>query len=242
MRTQAVKIQNGNDADELSAVLSMPDGYIAKENRQTLIILAHDIPFGHSHDHDNLYPFLRTVFDDRGLQTLMFDFESCGGSNGDKENFTLDVARRNLQAVLTWAGQHGFNRFIFVGAGITAAICLELTDKTTKSVFLFWPVVDIAAYAKRLTDKNVKIHDAMFAQMNAYNPEQAMKSLKVPVLIQYGANDDVVGIEQIETIKTRFNALRIDITSYMDGGHGLLDPKHRKMMGHHIGQFLHKYA
>lgn len=248
MKTQIVKIPSGKSEIELSGVLSAPDEKALDDFKQTLVIMTHDIPFSHSLDHDNLYPFLRTIFDDHGLQTLMFDFESCGDSDGNEEDFTLQAARNDLQSVLKWAKDKGFEHFIFVAAGVSAALCLEITDKTTRAVFLFWPVVDIAAYAARMFAEGSRsiagriISPAMISDMNAYVPTQAMKSLKLPILIQYGANDDAVSAEQIELIKAHFNALRIDITSYTDGGHGLLDPKHRKMASHHIRQFLHKYA
>lgn len=239
MKTQSFKIPGGKDGVELSAILSAPDDKSRENLLRTVVIMAHDIPFSHSHDHDNLYPFLRTVFDDHGYHTLMFDFESCGDSYGREEDFTLQTARDNLQAIIQWARQKRFEHIILVGAGVAAALCLEFTDKDTKMVFLFWPIVDLAAYAHSVHGIGPKLVE----EMKAYKPDAALKSLKVPVLIQYGAKgDDAMESAQIDLLKTRFHALRLDITSYMDGGPGLTDPRHRKMIGHHMNQFLHKYA
>ena len=246
MKTELVTIATQEEGEAIFAEVSQPDEKGLADIEKTLVVMAHDIPFSDSLDHDNLYPYLRTVFDDHGYHTLLFDFASCGSSGGEEENLSIESARRNLREVLNWARGKGYEKFVLVGAGIAAALCLEETDKTTKMVFLFWPVVDLALYAPHLREilkiPSRKISPDFLRQMEVYDPRKAMKSLKVPVLIQYGARDDDRGMEQIERIKSGFNALRIDITSYMDGGHGLLDPRHRQMMGHHIRQFLHKYA
>lgn len=239
MKAQELEIPTGAEGVFLSAVLSLPDEKLTGENVKTLVVMAHDIPFSHSKDHNNLYPFLRTLFDDHQLQTLMFDFEGCGASGGQVSEFSLDTARRNFNLILDWARDKGFAHFMLVGAGITAALCLEAMDKDTKAGFLFWPVVDLASYAKQVKGFSKRFVE----QMVSYKPDTAFKSLKVPILIQYGAGEgDSPESAQVDLIKSKFNALRLDITSYAGGGVGLTAPRHRKMIAHHVDQFLHKYA
>ena len=251
MKHQKIQIETDDfEGETLSGEITASDEDLLVEGDGTLVILLHDFPYSHSRDHNNLYGDLRGIFYDHGFQSLIFDFQSCGESEGYEQEFSLETARENIQRVLKWAQRRGFRKFVFVASGASAALALEFADKDTRMVFLFWPAVDLASYAKRIfydsdgkvAAKGRKIGGDLLTQMEAYDPATALKSLPVPVLIQYGAQDDVIGPEQIDLIKKGFNALRIDITSYADGGYGLTNPRHRDMIAHHIGQFLQKYA
>lgn len=246
MKQEKLEIDIGSGAGKLSGVLSTPDDESFFDVRHTLVVMMHDIPYSHARDHDDLFGFLRDLFDDHGYSTCVFDFESCGDSDGREEAFSLDHARENLKSVISWAQNHRFNRFIFVACGAASALCLDAAEpQSTKAVFLFWPVIDLAAHARRIFyegdqtyAKGRKIGQDLIRQMQAFDPRSVLKKLWVPVLIQYGASDDT----DTEQIKTGLAALRIDVTSYADGGPGLTDPRHRSMIAHHVSAFLKKYA
>jgi predicted alpha/beta-fold hydrolase len=231
----------------LAGEISLSEDAYPKE-ADTLVIMLHDFPYSHSRDHDDLYGEIRKIFEDHEFQTLLFDFQSCGNSEGREEEFTLETARENLTRVLKWARRQGFARFVFVASGAAAALALEQSDQSTRMIFLFWPAIDLAAHAKKIfyeedgktvAAKGRRIGGDLLSQMASYDRSKIFKSLRVPVLIQYGTEG---GNEQINLLKQGFNALRLDITSYMGAGPGLTDPRHRQMIAHHIGQFLHKYA
>jgi len=250
MKTEHVIIDGPEGTKPLSGEMASATGYIDMNAVGTLVIMAHDIPFSHSRDHGDLFGWMRALLAEHGYTSLLFDFQSCGDSEGREESLNLDTARENLQRVIAWAKAAGYERFIFVGCGTTSALTLELTGENTKMVILFWPAVDLASHAQKIlyedgkvsASKGRKISGDLVAQMAAYDPAPLMKSLKVPVSIHYGDQDEAASPDQIEFIKKNFNALRIDITSYLDGGAGLTDPRHRKMMAHHIGAYLQKYA
>lgn len=251
MKYQKVSIETDDlEGETLAAEISSTDEAQTMEDQTTLVLFLHDIPYGHSHAHNDFYGFLRAQFSDKNLQTLMFDFQSCGESEGRAEDFTLETARENLTRVLMWAKRRGFTDYIFVACGAAAALALEQGDAHTKMMFLFWPAVDLAEHAKHLfyeadgvtvIARGRKVGGDLLAQMEAYDRAQTAKSLKIPVLVQYGAR--AAGAqEQIGHIKAELDVLRIDITSYADGDYGLPDPRHREMLAHHVGQFLQKYA
>lgn len=226
-------------------------GADADSSEKTLVIFLHDFPYSDSHDHDDLYGGLRDIFSERGLHTLLFDFQSCGDSEGREEEFTLDAARENFKRVLKWAKRRGYGQFMFVASGTAAALALEEADKSTKMVFLFWPVADLAGHSrilfyeadgKTVAAKGRRLGGDLLIQMGTYNTHRALKTLNIPILIQYGAEDDILKTSQIDTIKKGFKALRLDITSYAEGKRGLPDPRHRQMAVHHIRAFLDKYA
>ena len=249
MKQQAVTIElhNGN---KLYAVMSSPDERLVENLDKTLVVMLHDIPYGDYREHEDLFSHVRGVFDDYGYQTLMFDFESCGESDGKPESFDLETARQNLREILVWAQMRGFEKFIFVACGVGAAFALEFTNDKVPMVFLFWPVVDLALHAQGLfydglnevIARGRKIGAKLVEQMENYDPKRAMKTLKIPILIQYGAEDEDVSLSHTDYIKNNFKALRIDVTSYQDGTSGLTDPRHRAMIAHHIGAFSDKYS
>ena len=251
MKYQKVSIETDDlEGETLAAEISSADEATTKEDQNTLVLFLHDFPYGHSHAHNDFYGHLRPYFSDKNFQTLMFDFQSCGESKGRAEDFTLETARENLTRILKWAERRGFTDFIFVASGAAAALALEFSDQSTKMLFLFWPSVDLASHAQRLfyeadgitvAAKGRKIGGGLLDQMKDYDRAQTAKSLKIQVLIQYGAQDPYAQA-QIGHIKAELDVLRIDITSYADGGSGLPDPRHREMVARHVGQFLQKYA
>jgi hypothetical protein len=252
MKHQKFQIETDDlEGASLLAEITMAREDLSENEEKTLVIFLHDFPYSHSHDHDDFYDEMRQIFAERGLQTLLFDFQSCGDSEGKEEEFNLDTARENFKRVMKWAKRRGYENFMFVASGTAAALALEESDKTTKMVFLFWPAVDLAAYSRDLfyeadgttvAAKGRRLGGDLLIQMGTYNTHRALKTLNIPVLIQYGAEDDIVKSGQIDTIKKGFKALRLDITSYAEGQRGLPNPRHRQMAAHHTRAFLDKYA
>ncbi len=252
MKYQKFQIETDDlEGASLRAEITMTPENLTENEEKTLVIFLHDFPYSHSHDHDDFYGALREVFAERGLQTLTFDFQSCGDSEGREEELTLDTARENFKRMLKWAKRRGYSEFMFVASGTAAALALEEADKSTKMVFLFWPVVDLAAHSrilfyeadgKTVAAKGRRLGGDLLIQMGTYNTHKALKTLNIPILIQYGAEDDILKTGQIDTIKKGFKALRLDITSYAEGKRGLPDPRHRQMAAHHTKAFLEKYA
>jgi pimeloyl-ACP methyl ester carboxylesterase len=252
MRHQIFQIETDDlEGESLRAEITATAGEINSYFEKTLVIFLHDFPYGHRHDHDDFYGAMRDVFEDRGFETLLFDFQGCGDSEGKEEEFTLEAARENFKRVLKWAKRWGYGKFIYVASGTSAALALEESNDRTKIVFLFWPAVDLAAYSRTLfyqadgrtvAAKGKRVGGDLIDQMASYNMGKALKTLPIPILIQYGAEDDIVKTSQIDVIKNGFGASRIDITSYADGQRGLTNPRHRQMVSHHIRAFLDKYA
>lgn len=251
MRYQKVSIETDDlEGETLAAEISTAEGAETLKDQATLVLFLHDLPYGHSHAHNDFYGHLRKHFADKNFQTLTFDFQSCGQSEGREEDFTLETARENIDRVLKWAKRRGFTDFIFVACGAAAALAIESSDQSTQMLFLFWPAVDLASYAQNLfyeadgvtvTARGRKIGGGLLEHMKDYDRAKTAKSLKIPVFVQYGAQDPQAQ-SQIGYIKAELDVLRIDITSYADGNSGLPDPRHREMAFHHVGQFLQKYA
>ncbi|MCB1530725.1 MAG: alpha/beta hydrolase [Rhodospirillales bacterium] len=250
-----IEISTGTEDDHISALLSPPTEIRPDQTDLPLVVMAHHFP-GTKESHDDLFGDLEFLFNTSGLPSLRFDFRGCGQSSGRQEHFTLARAREDFDLVLHWAKKKGYKNIILVGEGLGARLALEKTGDNTMMLLLFWPLIDLPDYAKRhfdtenlfktdgsadfiMIDRN-KIGMHMIGEM-LDSPPFVFPKLEIPVLIQHGAQDTVVPVEQLDLLKG-MEARRLDITTYQDGGHGLPDPRHRKMIFFHIGQFLEKYT
>ena len=259
-----IEIATDTDGTFISGHYTAPDSKKVLANKtapETLVIMVHGFP-GDSQSHNDLFGDLEFLFGDYGLHTLRFDCRGCGKSEGKEEGFNLSQAQEDLDMVMKWARSQKFEKFVFVGEGLGAYLCLkkinEDKDSGVKLLMLFWPVLDLADYCRRNFqpfDKDVsqpgeylhetghKISLGFLEQLSSTGKYLPRPGFPVPVLVQQGARDKIVPVEQLDLLKeapppTR----RVDITTYQDGDHGLLDPRHRKMIFFHIGQFIEKYA
>ena len=70
----------------------------------------------------------------------------------------------------------------------------------------------------------------------------ALKETYMPTLIMQGAKDDITPASQLDFARTYIPSKRIEITTFQDGGHGLEQLNHRKMMFYHTMQFMEKFC
>lgn len=238
MADKQIEIAADGGKSYLSGTYSMPGTLTRYAGAQTLVLMVHGFP-GHREMHNNLFGDCEALFNQYGLHTLRFDFRGCGRSEGNADSLTLDSAMADLNLVLDWAGHQAFENIILIGEGTGAYLCLNAVRPMVKMLMLFWPVADLALYAKGPAGK--LLPDGLKTQMEAKG-DPTFTPLNIPVLIQYGVQDKAILPDHADIIKDRVKARRIDITSYQDGGAGLPDLRHRQMIFFHIGQFLEKYA
>lgn len=238
MTQQKIEIAADGGKAYLSGLYSLPGHLTQYAGAQTLVLMVHGFP-GSRDAHDNLFGDVEALFNQYGLHTLRFDFRGCGHSEGHRDDFTLDGALRDLNLVLGWAHLQSFDNIILIGEGLGAYLCLKAVTPQVKTLMLFWPVSDPKLYAAGPAGK--MLPEKLKAEIAAMD-EPSFDDLKIPVMVQYGARDQTIVPDHTDLLKDRLKARRIDITSYADGAEGLLDPRHRKMIFFHIGQFVEKYA
>ncbi len=220
--------------------------------------MIHGFP-GQSAGQSNLYGDMEFVLADKGYHALRFDFRGCGQSDGDQANFTCKKAGEDINAVLNWAQEQGYERFIYMseGLGTTIAIMNMPPSKLIGQIML-WPGLNLPYLAKSLFKANditpedektgyVRINDnkigvPFIKELQTIKFGNFMRDVTMPVLIMQGAQDRLFPVEQIDLARKHMSPKRIDITTFQDGDHGLLASNHRKMMIFHIGQFLQKYV
>lgn len=245
MKTQAVELIAQDGCTILKGTLTAPKERSIQERDSMLALFLHDLPFGHQESHGHFFGDLRPVFNHYQIHTFSFDFRGCGTSGGERSDFTIERAREDLQSALSWARGRGFEKFICVATGTSAALALEEasnTDKEMLMLFLFWPTLDLHTYLQKFDNGEGRaLPEKMLESFSNYTPPSQDTKIRTPVFIQYGAQDDAYDIEQLEFLKKHIQTSRVDITSYLDGKAGLPDPRHRAMILKHLGIFMEKY-
>lgn len=254
---QLFEIPAGEDGKQFISALYLEPGEVTTpELEKTLVIMVHGFPGSHKQAHKDLFGDLEYLFSSSGLHCLRFDFRCCGSSEGLQEEFTLDGANKDMDAILDWAHKQGFKQIMYVAEGLGAASVVRKMNDTTRLAFFFWPILDLKTHCESryagstqqdsmnvphiVVDQN-RIGIPLVQEMKDTDLSFFLGEIKVPILMQYGEADDKVGAEQAEYFKNNAKAPRIDITGYQDGDHGLTSNRHRQMIFYHIGQFLSKY-
>ncbi len=222
-----------------------------------LILMAHGFP-GDKNGHEKLYLDLEFLLRDKGFHTLRFDFRGCGESEGREEEFTFSSACEDFKAVLRWAKEKNYTRFVYIGEGLGATVTLMNGNTDVTCYILLWPVMDPAQdirlnFGVDTLDEGAKrngytvhydhrIGLPFLKEMAKLNIALTLKDIKAPVLVMHGARDAVVPIEQLEILRTHIGSRRVEITSFHDGSHGLPSLTHRKTLYYHVKQFIEKYT
>ncbi len=251
-----VELRDEQLKQPLAAVLSEPEKTLSSIKNDRLVIMVHGFP-GDKDAHGDFFGFLNNIFDAQAIPTLRFDFHGCGQSTGRTQDFSLSSAQHDLQGVFSWAEKEGYSRIIVVGEGLGAWLTLANMTKNIEMMFLFWPVMNPAAFGQsnfpmpgieKLSDlSGFKVFSERNIGLRLIKELSETKipvvpELNIPVMVQHGVQDDIVPVDQLDILKEKIIAPRLDLTSYQDGEHGLTDPRHRQMIAYHMGQFLERYA
>ncbi|HEY8190706.1 MAG TPA: prolyl oligopeptidase family serine peptidase, partial [Micavibrio sp.] len=88
-----------------------------------------------------------------------------------------------------------------------------------------------------------KLGLAFLQELKDFNPVKGLKKVRVPLLVQHGADDRDVPPSQLELLRRHGrNMKRVEMTTYEGGGAGLRRLNERQTMLYHIRQFLKRYA
>ncbi len=255
---RTIQIEEEELQHPIAAILSEPELTITSNGKgeRYIAVMVHGFP-SNSKAHGDFFGELQQIFDGYAIPSLRFDFHGCGKSEGRVRDFCLTSAGNDLKTILRWVQIQGYQKILLIGEGLGAWLALANMTEAVKMLLLFWPVMDPKSYA---------IHNFPVANPQEFEDEDAymtfddlnigvkflkelhattipvVPELNIPVMVQHGVKDDIVPIEHLDILKEHIVAPRLDLTSYQDGQHGLIDERHRKMIEFHIGQFLERYT
>jgi len=222
-----------------------------------LVVMTHGFPGGHKDGCQNLYGEMEERLGKLGYPTIRFDFRGCGESDGLEEQFTLDNAQTDLNAVLQW-GQHdaGHRSFILIGESLGATVAVMGFDpQYVKAVILLWPALilnktDFKALFTREKLLEADRNNSAFVDFNGhrlggpfineiyqYDLTRTLERIKVPSLIQHGTADAEVPVEQAYFGRDHLPGL-VDICIFEGGDHGLTAANMRPHVFINIEYFL----
>ncbi|HRQ61148.1 MAG TPA: alpha/beta fold hydrolase [Alphaproteobacteria bacterium] len=245
----------GPAGQEIAASMIRRNDPEAPDTRRTLVLMSHGFP-GHKSAAGDIFGDLEEMLSSKGHDTLRFDYRGCGESDGREENFTVQTACADYEAVQDWARREGYSQFIVIGEGLGATIAALNIGLDVRAFAMLWPVLEPKMYFKNHIAQAVpdpegrpfsmldshRIGKDFAGQIQKLDIVHALKEVYCPALIMHGAEDDVVPTSQLELARGFIPARRIEITVFHDGTHGLPLPAHRKAMMYHIQQFVQKYA
>lgn len=225
--------------------------------RKPVIVMLHGFPGGHKGGCDDLFGEMEYRFEGMGYPTVRFDFRGCGESDGREEDFCLDSACEDLNAVLQWA-QHdaGHRSVIVLGESLGATIAvLGFNPKVVSAMILLWPALKLKETSFKSLFTVESRNEAMLKDMPFVNFDghklgshfvndiyttdltAALEKISVPTLVQHGTADEEVPLDQAHFARDHIPGV-IDLGIFEGGNHGLRGPNMRQYMYLNIRHFL----
>jgi len=200
--------QNENQ-QKLVGILSEP---VTKQHR--IVIMVH----GYASSKDSqTHMLLADMLYDQGINSLRFDLDGCGESDGKFEDQTISSMITDVSAAIVAMTKRGYTHIELFGssAGGLAAMATALKHPEIKRLGLLAPVSDyptklLEKYGKsgiqewrlegfhhHITDrkKKVKVNYTFYEDCKQYIMYDQVKRIIAPVLIVHGTKDDAVKLE-----------------------------------------------
>ena len=231
--------------EAISVLVNKPVEATVDGHDKTLILMIHGFP-GHKYSHNDFFGGLERELAESGFHIARFDFRGCGASDGRSEDFSLASASQDIKTMHLWAKEQGYERFAYVAEGLGASLALLNMPENLAFMILAWPVLDPCGFEEQkteyeLSDSVMKVSRKLVESLKNTDMAKALNNIDAPVLIMHGAKDEQVPVEQLEFVRKHFQGPRAEITTFEDGGHGLAELPHRRMIFHHTRAFAGRY-
>lgn len=254
----AAKIQiQVSETEAITALHGLYESEAILNHEDILIIMVHGFP-GHKTGNNDLYGDLEFMLVEKGFNTLRFDFRGCGESTGKQEDFSLSSALDDFRNILQWTKGKKYKRLIYIGEGLGAALAVMNVELNVQAMIFLWPLLDLKNFyesnfaalemgAEAIKKSYVEFEGhkygfGLLQELKQASLANKFKDVYMPTLIMHGARDESIPVSHLDVARDHSNARRMEITVFHDGEHGLQKLNHRKMMFHHITQFIEKYT
>lgn len=227
--------------------------------KKPVVIMIHGFPGGHKGGCNDLYGEMEYRLEGLGYPTIRFDFRGCGESFGKEEDFCIESALADLNAVMQWA-QHdaGHRNMILCGESCGATIAvLGYKPDITCGMILLWPALKLMETVFKelftresrvesmikdlpfVTYEGHKIGSHFLNDIYTTDLTSALERINAPTLVQHGTADTEVPFEQIYFARDHVPGV-IDMGIFEGGGHGLKNANMRQYMFMNIRHFLER--
>ena len=200
------KIFIKNSIGQSLAALFYPSSDISNQNK--IIIVCHG--FKGSKEGRGKALEMADLFSNY-FNVVLFDFRGCGESEGNFEDITLTGQIDDLNSVVNWAIDNGYDQIGCVGRsfGGTTVICTASKNKNILSVVGWAAPADLKStfakekFSKRgefyitySEEKELKIKETFFEDLKKYDVFSMIKAISPrPVFILHSDKDEVVSCD-----------------------------------------------
>lgn len=154
------------------------------------------------------------ILNDNNINNFRFDFTSCGESEGRDQDMTMTKLYEDLESVLDYLLDEGYNYFILIGTSLGGRIIslVDIKQYNVKKIILWYPAIFYRNKLKLLKNKIFRKKEEIIAIKNGFYLlhgkkkvsleylEQERKinffnniiKLNIPMLIIHGNNDSFV--------------------------------------------------
>ncbi len=208
----------------MKITIKTPDSYILSviynkvPQSLKVVVFAHGMTV--NKDDEGIFVRSEKLLNDAGISTLRFDFRAHGDSTGSsKEDFTITGELTDLEAIVNFAQQEGFEWIGLAGASFGGSIAALYSGDDRGSIhalLLANPVLDYAKcfltpttpWAKKyfenalqvikkdgfvkIGSRQFKAGQRLFDEMQQYFPFKVLDNYKQPLLIVHGTADSKV--------------------------------------------------
>ncbi len=200
-----------------------------------------------THEHTNvLFSNIAKKLESLGISSLLYDYSEQQKLNHTQKELCCEKVSNDLNAMFVWARENDFKDVAFVTEGLGAPLLFINFPENSVFTILLWPVLNIEELAKSIGSGEIRdelcVNDEFFETMKELDLRAALQTVHTPTLILHGRQDTVVPPIHLEEARAHLMAPRLDITTFEDGGHGLISPNHEKACLQHITNFVKKYA
>jgi len=179
-----------------------------------IVILAHGYP---SDSHGSQAELARTLAT-AGINALRFDYRGCGDSEGDFSECMISTAAQDLEAVIAWAREQGYDRVELMGSSFGGAVVLLVMQQhpEIERVLLRSPAPDCTDFSElgvsvdEWREKgfvDVEVGGCVFRIPFSYYEDACehvmfapSASISARTLIIHGTEDDVVPLEHAQRL------------------------------------------
>lgn len=197
-------------------------GVLNKLNKNDLIVvICHG---GGSHKDSRATKYLSEYLNENNINNFRFDYTSCGESEGDSTDLTINKLIDDLESSLDYLQNKGFKRFILFGYSMGGRLCVLLDKKkyNIEKLVLWSPAIEHRyplEILKRKLFKGKKEKEALkngfydlhgqhlnstyFKEERLLNPFKDACKIDIPILIIHGSKDQFVNYNNSKKIAKR---------------------------------------
>lgn len=225
---------------------------------EKIMILLHGGPEGTKEGPDDIFVKLAHELANIGIDTVRFDFQGQGQSEGDYVNTTMTSQRQDFEVIYNKAIGFGYKKIGMIGESFGASCALGVFNENRFSVLcLLWPCIYLLdnCFAFLFEDSNIQqLNDLGYIQVgedrvgpnlldelkNVDNFEKTIYDINVPTLLIHGEADEEVPYTQ--SIKA-FNILKEPkkLVLVPEADHCLRRPQEQAIVLREVREWVLKY-